>query len=87
MTKRIRNILGSVALALVVLGILPLVLGVVQLVLAVRVATLRATLILIATGVAAITAGIVLDRWLRKRTAEAPRGFDVVVREDGGSGQ
>ena len=82
LTRRTRNILGSVALVFVVLGILPLVLGVVQLVLAVsgaRGAMFRVALIPIAIGVAAIAAGLVLDRWLRQRTAEAPRGFDVIV--------
>jgi uncharacterized membrane protein len=72
-TRRTRNTLGSVALAFVVLGILPLVLGVVQLVLAVSVARgamFRVAFIPIAIGVAAITAGLVLDRWLRQRTAE-----------------
>jgi hypothetical protein len=76
--------LGCVALLLVVLGIPPLVLGGIHLILTVSdasVATFRVTLILIAIGVAPMTAGFVLDRWVRQRMGARPRGFDVVERD------
>jgi hypothetical protein len=81
-TRNVLGFLGVLALALVGIGIVPLLVGGVAAILIYSGGVPDhpgPALVLAITGAAAIACGIVIDRAVRQRLDQPVRGFDVVV--------